>query len=169
MAKINSFKAYLPSKEKAQLFAINPDNKSISDTINHKKYSFLHTLHPNDNFSLSLEEEDTFYKNILAKFNALFNNVSTDCGGCAVLLLIFLLLLLLVLILLRRRDGDGAIRRGQAVRARPRLPPLRAQPRRLAAALRPRAVRPARAAARRPGVPPRGTLGLQHTGSAVML
>lgn len=70
MAKINSFKAYLPSKEKAQLFAINPDNKSISDTINHKKYSFLHTLHPNDNFSLSLKEEDTFYKNILAKFNA---------------------------------------------------------------------------------------------------
>lgn len=70
MAKINSFKAYLPSKEKAQLFAIKPDNKSVSDTLTHKKYSFLHTLHPNDNFSLSLKEEDAFYKDILAKFNA---------------------------------------------------------------------------------------------------
>jgi uncharacterized protein (DUF1015 family) len=69
MAKINSFKAYLPSKEKAHYFAIKPDNNSLSDTLNHKKYSFLHTLHPNDNFALSKAEENVFYKDILSKFN----------------------------------------------------------------------------------------------------
>ena len=73
MAKINLFKAYLPQKDKAEFFAVSPENKSIKDTINHKKFSFLHTLHPNDNFSLTKDEEITFYKEIKSKFKNFVN------------------------------------------------------------------------------------------------